>query len=345
MRIAIFEIEPASVGSQTAYSGEREYLTAALVGHELSFHEETLNEKTAALAADAEVAVVFVYSQVTDAVLAQCPRLRMVTTRSMGFNHLDLAACAVRGVVACRVPSYGEYTVAEHAFALTLALSRKIFQAHDRTEKADFDYHGLMGFDLHGKTLGIVGGGRIGLNVARMARGFEMKVLVYDPFPKPELAASLGFAYATMDELLPAANVVTLHVPYMPSTHHLIGAEAFAKMKKGALLINTARGGLVDTGALLAALQSGQVGGAGINVIEEEGHFKEEVELAASGFKEKCDLAAIVRDHALMEEKNVIVTPHIAWFSREAVQRILETTAENVLKFSAGTPVNVIEKK
>lgn len=335
MRIAVFEVEP----------WEREHLERSLAGHELSFHEEPLNHSTAALAAGAEVAVVFVYSKVDAEVLAAVPTLKMVTTRSMGFDHFDLAACAERGVVACRVPAYGDQTVAEHAFALTMALSRKIFQAYERTEKSVFDYRGLKGFDLYGKTMGVVGGGRIGMNVVRIARAFSMEVLVHDPFPKPELAAQYGFAYASLDELLPRADVVTLHVPYMPATHHLLNREAFAKMKKGAIVVNTARGGLVDTGALLEALESGRLAGAGLDVLEEEGCFKEEAELVASGFKEKCDLAAIVRNHALISRDDVIITPHIAWYSQEAVARILDTTTENVLKFAAGTPVNVIEKK
>lgn len=335
MRIAVFEIEP----------WEREHLEQALAGHQLSFHAEPLTEANAALAADADIAVVFIYSTINAAVIMACPRLKMVTTRSMGFEHIDLDACAARGITVCRVPAYGEQTVAEHAFALIMSLSRRIFQAYERTEKAVFDYHGLMGFDLLGKTLGVVGGGHIGMNVVRIAHAFGMNVVVHDPYPKPELAAKYGFAYAPFDEVLAQADIVSLHVPYMPATHHLMNDAAFAKMKPGAILVNTARGGLVDTGALLKALESGRLTGAGLDVLEEEGCFKEEAELATGKFQGQCDLQAIVRNHALINRHDVIITPHIAWYSREAVERILGTTAENVVAFAGGAPVNVVQTK
>jgi D-lactate dehydrogenase len=335
MRIAVFEIE----------KWEKEYLEKSLAGHQLSFHEEPLTEENVALAADADIAVVFIYSCLNAAVLMGCPKLKMVTTRSMGFDHIDLNACATRGITVCRVPAYGEQTVAEHAFALIMSLSRHIFQAYERTEKAVFDYHGLMGFDLMDKTIGVVGGGRIGLNVVRIAHAFGMKVIVHDPYPKPELAVQYGFTYAALDEVLAQADVVTLHVPYMPATHHLMNDATFAKMKPGAILVNTARGGLVDTGALLKALESGQLAGAGLDVIEEEGCFKEEAELATGKYQGQCDLQSIIRNHALINRSDVIITPHIAWYSREAVERILGTTAENVIKFAGGAPVNVVQTK
>jgi D-lactate dehydrogenase len=335
MRIAVFETERE----------ERGQLERGLAGHEVSFHEEPLNEKTADLAADAEIAVVFVYSCVSAEVLAKAPRLKMVTTRSMGYEHIDLAACAARGVVACRVPAYGDETVAEHAFALMFALSRNIFQAYERTEKSDFDYRGLMGFDLQGKTLGVVGGGRIGMNVVRIARSIGMEVLVHDPKPRPELAQEMGFRYAALEEILPVADVITLHVPYLPATHHLMDHAKFAMMKKGAILVNTARGGLVDTAALIEALDEGRLSGAGLDVLEEEGCFKEEAEIVSGGFRDRCDLQALVRNHALVARHDVIITPHIAWYSREAVARILDTTVENVKGFAAGAPVNVIQTK
>ncbi len=333
MRIAVFEIE----------KWEREYLEKSLVGHEVTYHEEPLREDTAHLAADAEIAVVFVYSHVDAGVLVKTPNLKMVTTRSMGFDHIDLDACEDRGVTVCRVPAYGDQTVAEHTFALIFALSRKIFQAYERTEKSVFDYHGLRGFDLMGKTLGVVGGGRIGMNVARIGRAMGMTVLVSDPSPKPALAQELGFSYAGLDDVLAKSDIVTLHVPYMPATHHLLNDQAFAKMKRGALVVNTARGGLIDTKALLVALESGQVSGAGLDVLEEEVGFMEEAEIATGKFSEKCDMQALVRNHALVSRNDVIITPHIAWFSNEAVMRILDTTAENVTKFVEGQPVNEVK--
>lgn len=332
MRIAFYEIE----------EWERAYLEIRLVGHELSFHEEPLNAETAPEAADADAVSVFVYSRVGDDALAKLPKVRFLMTRSMGFDHIDLAACAKRGIVVSRVPSYGERTVAEHTFALILALSRKIFLAYERTEKAIFDYRGLQGFDLYRKTLGIVGGGKIGMNVARIAKGFEMDVLVSDPFPKKELAESIGFRYVPLEELLAKADVVTLHAPYMPETHHLMNEERFALMKKGSVIVNTARGALIDTQALLKALQDGIISGAGLDVLEEETFIKEECELMSKDFPKKCDLSAVVRNHMLIARNDVIITPHIGFNSKEAMERVLETTVENVEGFAKGAPVNVV---
>ncbi|MEK9152808.1 MAG: NAD(P)-dependent oxidoreductase [Patescibacteria group bacterium] len=333
MRIAFFEIEDREKG----------YLTKALAGHELSFFDGTLDAASAARAAEAEAVSVFIYSRVDSEALTKMPKVKLVTTRSMGFDHIDLKACKAKGIVVARVPAYGERTVAEHAFALILALSRKIFLAYERTEKGIFDYHGLQGFDLFGKTIGIVGGGKIGMNVARIARGFDMKIVVSDPFPKPELAKEVGFEYAPFEELLGRADVVTMHAPYMPVTHHMINEKTIRLMKRGAILVNTARGALIDTKALLTALQEGILSGAGLDVLEEECFVKEEAELMTKDFPNKCDLGTIVRNHMLIARNDVVITPHIAFNSREAVERILATTVENISGFAAGKPINAVE--
>jgi D-lactate dehydrogenase len=332
MRIAFFEVE----------DWEKSYLSEALAEHELTFDEKPLTPSNAALAADAEAVSVFIYSKVGAETLALLPKLKLVTTRSMGFDHIDLAACKERGIIAARVPAYGERTVAEHAFALVLALSRKIFLAYERTEKAIFDYHGLQGFDLFGKTMGVVGGGKIGLNVARIAKGFGMDVIVSDPFPKPELAAEVGFAYVPFEELLRRADVVSLHAPYMPATHHLINETNVMTMKRGAIIVNTARGALIDTKALLKGLDEKVLSGAGLDVLEEECFVKEESELMSKDFPKKCDLGAVVRNHMLIARNDVVITPHIAFNSREAVERILATTVQNVNGFIEGKPVNIV---
>lgn len=333
MRIHFFEVE----------DWEKGYLADRLTGHELAFHPETLTAATAEMAADAELVSVFVYSHVDREALAKLPKLRFVTTRSMGYDHIDLTACAERGILAARVPAYGERTVAEHAFALILALSRKVFLAYERTEKGIFDYHGLQGFDLYKKTLGIVGGGKIGQTVARIARGFEMDVLVSDPFPRPELAAEIGFSYVPFEELLKRSDVISLHAPYMPQTHHMINESNIMTIKPGAILVNTARGALVDTKALLAALEKGVLSGAGLDVLEEECTIKEESELMGKEFPQKCDLLTVVRNHMLIARNDVVITPHIAFNSREAVERILATTVENISGFAGGAPVNVVK--
>jgi D-lactate dehydrogenase len=193
--------------------------------------------------------------------------------------------------------------------------------------------------------LGLVGGGRIGMNVASIAKAMGMSVIVADPNPRLELAQEHGFTYADLERMLPQADVVSLHVPYLPATHHMMNDKNFGLMKRGAILVNTSRGGLIDTGALLRALESGKLSGAGLDVIEEECCFREEAELAAGKYREQCDLQALVRNHALISRNDVIITPHIAWYSDEAVMRILETTVENIEKFIGGEPVNSVETK
>lgn len=334
MRVVFFETE----------EWEKGYLSDRLAGHELAFEGGIFSDETAAAAAQADVLSVFVNSHVTREALAQLPNLKLVVTRSMGYDHIDLEACAQRGVAVTRVPSYGDRTVAEHAFALILALSRKIFLAYERTEKGIFDYRGLQGFDLFGKTIGVIGGGKIGLNVVRMARGFGMHALVHDPFPRPELAADIGFTYVEFPELLRRSDVISLHAPLTPDTHHLINEQSIGLIKRGAILVNTARGALIDTRALLKALEQGILSGAGLDVLEEECAVREEKELLSKDFADSCDLATLMRNHLLIERNDVIITPHNAFNSREAVERILATTVENVESFAKGKTVNAVTK-
>lgn len=332
MTIAFFEEEAAY----------RDRLRALFPSERLVFMSEPLRVETAAAAQSAEVVSVFVKSVVDHAVLDQLPKLKFITTRSMGVDHIDLAACAERQIVVARVPAYGENTVAEHTFALILACSRKLFQSYERTERMKFQRRGLRGFDLAGRTLGVVGVGRIGRKVCRIARGFEIRVLAYDVQQDPRLAAELGFTYAaSLDELLAASDVITLHAPYLPATHHLINRTNIAKVKRGAVLVNTARGALVDTQALLWALNEGIVQAAGLDVLEEENFVYEEAELLTNDVPAGKDLATVLRNHILVERDDVIVTPHNAFNSREAVARIFDTTVENIQAFLRGKPVNV----
>jgi D-lactate dehydrogenase len=278
---------------------------------------------------------------VTREVLDQLPRLRAVATRSTGYDHIDLAACRERGVVVSNVPTYGENTVAEHTFGLILALSRRIHQAYVRTVQGNFSLEGLRGFDLKGRTLGVVGTGHIGLHVIRIGRGFGMEVLACDVRQQPLLAEVLGFAYLSLEELLARSDIVSLHVPYLPSTHHLLSRERMAGMKRGSLLINTARGGLVDTDVLLWALDAGIIAGAGLDVLEgEELLAEEQLLLGQNVATEK--LQAAIRGHLLLRRENVVFTPHIAFDSEEAIRRILDTTVENVRAALGGTPINVV---
>jgi D-lactate dehydrogenase len=288
---------------------------------------------------DAAVLSVFIYSDLDAALLSRLPNLKMIATRSTGYDHIDAAYCRENGITVCNVPTYGTNTVAEHTFALILSLARKIYPARERTVRGDFSFQGLQGFDLMGKTLGVIGTGQIGRYVIRIAQGFQMRVLAYDPRPDPSLAEQLGFQYVDLNDLLAGADIISLHCPLTPDTRHLIGREQFHKMKRGVLLINTARGGLVDTETLLWALEEGIVGGAGLDVLEEEEAIREERELLSKHFDEG-KLRSVVRNHILLKRDDVIITPHIAFNSREAVERILTTTLDNIAGFLEGTPRN-----
>ena len=329
-----------------AEQGDLEKLRKAFPKFRLTVLPDPLREDTAPAAHDAEIVSVFVKSHVTADVLEQLPKLRMIAARSTGVDHIDIGGCEKRDVLVTNVPVYGENTVAEHAFALILALSRKIFQSYERTERMNFDRSGLQGFDLFGKTLGVVGVGNIGRHAIRIGRGLSMHVVAYDTKPDLHLAAEFGFSYTrTLDELLGKSDVVTLHVPYVPSTHHMINKENVQKIKRGALLINTARGALVDTQALLWALEEKVLSGAGLDVLEEETDTYEEIELLSKEFPKSKDIATILRNHILVARDDVIITPHNAFNSVEAVQRIFDTTVQNVRAFLDGKPVNVVSKK
>jgi D-lactate dehydrogenase len=319
---------------------EEDYLRDRLPGHKLTFIRRPLQPQDLDGLKRVQVLSPFIYTPVTAEVVEKLPELKLVTTRSTGFDHIDLAACAKKGITVSNVPFYGENTVAEHTWALVLALSRKIFQSYERTEKGDFTTTGLRGFDLKGKTLGVVGCGHIGQHVVSYARAFEMDVVVFDARPDQALAERLGFTYVSLDALLKESDVITLHAPYNEKTHHLLNAENMQLIKRGAVLVNTARGGLVDTIALVQALEQGVLSGAGLDVLEEECEIKEESELLSPEFHKKCDLKTLVANHVLLKRNDVIITPHNAFNSQEALQRILDTTIGNIEAFLGGKTAN-----
>jgi len=286
----------------------------------------------------------FIYSRVDRKVIESAPALKVVATRSTGFDHIDLEATKERGVTVCNVPSYGENTVAEHTFGLILSVTRNIHKAHIKVVSRDFSLEGLEGRDIAGKTLGVIGTGRIGLHVVKIARGFGMRVLAYDIRREPLLAEVLGFTYVPLEQLLAESDIVSLHVPYNKQTHHMINAETLAKMKRGAILINTARGGLVDTNALLDALDKGHLSGAGLDVLEGEQLLREEQQVLAKNDLPHETLRTLLEDTILIRRPDVVVTPHIGFYSREAQQRILDTTVENLVRFADGEPINVVEE-
>ena len=318
---------------------EREWLREGLAAHTLVFDPQPLVAETADRAREAEAVSVFIRSRVDRGVLDRLRRLGLGATRSTGFDHSDLAACGERGIEVSNVPRYGENTVAEHTFGLILALSRRILQANQRTRAGDFTLDGLEGVDMREKLLGVIGAGSIGLHVIRIARAFGMHVVAYDIAPQPLIAEVLGFRYVSLRDLRGAVEVLSLHAPLTPATRHLMNRERFGALRRGVLFVNTARGALVDTEALLWALDEGIVAGAGLDVLEGEEQLAEEQHMFRTAESESR-LRQLVAGSRLLERDNVIVTPHMAWFSREARQRILATTVENLLAFVAGRPRN-----
>jgi D-lactate dehydrogenase len=333
MKIAMFETE----------QWEQEACLRLTPLHEVTCFRERLDAATASLARDAEAVSVFVNSDLSAAVLDRLPHLRLIATRSTGYDHIDLDQCAAGGIAVCNVPGYGDRTVAEHAFALLLAVSRRIVVAAERTRRGDFSQSGLRGFDLYGRTLGVIGAGRIGHRAVVIGRGFGMRVLAYDVQPDPAAATALGFDYVSLETLLAEADVVTLHVPGGEGTRHLISDAEFAHMKPGAVLVNTARGSVVDVAALVRALDAGRLGGAGLDVLPDEPLVRDEAQIFhGEPVLDTERLRSLLADHALLRFPNVVVTPHIAYDTEEALHRILETTLGNIEAFVRGEPRNLV---
>ncbi len=290
-----------------------------------------------------EILLPFIHDAIGEDEMALMPHLKLIATRSSGYDHINLAAAKLRHIVVANVPGYGEIAVAEHTFALMLALTRKIYDAVKRVKQGDYSLAGLQGYDLYGKTLGVIGAGAIGLHVIRIARGFGMNVLAYDVFRNRLLSEVLGFRYTNIDEALASSDIISLHAPALPSTHHMINHESLAKVKRGALLINTARGSLIDTEALAWALDEGILSGAGLDALEGEELWQyannEEHELVLTA--EQRRLMEI--NYALRARDTVLVTAHIAFNTREALLRILDTTIENVHDFLQGELRNLVK--
>lgn len=332
MKIVIFDVEP----------WERETFDPLKEDHEIVYEEGELDPETAEKHADAEIISAFIYSDFSREVLGRFDDLKFIATRSTGVDHIDMDWCRENGVAVSNVPTYGANTVAEHVFALLLAISRNLVTAVDRTRRGDFGQGGLQGFDLMGRTMGVIGTGDIGVHTARIARGFGMEVLAFDVKPREEAARETGFDYVDMDDLLARSDVVSLHVPGNENTRNLMDADAFGKMKDGAVLINTARGSIVETEALLQALSSGKLRAAGLDVLPEEPVLREEAELLRAYFNREHHPDALLADHILLRMRNVLITPHTGFNTRQAVQRILDTTRENIEGFIAGRAPNLV---
>lgn len=330
MKIAFFEIE----------DWEKPYLQEKFSAHTLSFYAEHLSLENISSAADCDIISIFIYSEMTKELLEKFSNLKLIVTRSTGFDHIDLAVCKEKNISVANVPVYGTHTVAEHTFALLLAISRKLIPSIERARQGDFSLDGLRGFDLEKKTLGIIGFGNIGQEMTKIAKGFDMNVIAFTPHPK----TVEGVEFVDLDTLLARADVVSLHVPYTKETHHIINKENITKFKKGAVLLNTARGGLIETEAILIGLDSGNLIGVGIDVLEEECYIKEERQLLTEKFLQECDIKTQLLNHVLLTKENVLVTPHNAFNSTEALQRILDVTVEDIQSFISGSPVNVVKQ-
>lgn len=318
----------------------RSYVATALPDFTVTIHSdkitlENLDPKTEILAA-------FVETPITADILDALPNLKLIASMSTGYDHIDVDAATKRGIIVCNVPTYGDVTVAEHAMALILSLTRKLFPSIKRVKEGKYDFHGLRGIDLEHKTLGVIGTGKIGRQLIKRAKAFDMNIVAYDAFPNVAAAQELGFTYTELPKLLEQSDIISLHAPLLPSTEHLINKENIKQIKKGAYLINTARGALVDPEALIVALQEGILAGAGLDVLEGE-HLIQNEEHLISGDVSPQDLRLSLINKMIIENPNVIVTPHNAFNSNEAIQRIIDTTLTNIKGFCAGKPENVIK--
>ncbi len=291
-----------------------------------------------------EILGLFTDSKVTKEVLKKLPHLKAIITFSTGFDHIDLAETKKRGIVVSNVPSYGDYTVAQHTLTLILALSKKLFESVKRVKEGIYDYHGMRGFDLRGKTIGIVGTGKIGKAVIKMLVGFEMNIIAYDPFPDKEFAKANNFTYLSLNSLLKEADIISLHVPLLKETKHLLNAKNIKLLKPTAYVINTSRGGLVDGEALLRALQNNQIAGAGLDVLEDEEIMRDPVLLFSDSCHD-CNIRTSLVNSMLIDNPKTIVTPHNAFNTTEAIMRIINTSIENLKGFVNGKPANVVAPK
>lgn len=328
MRVAVFSAKPYDVRFLEAANGGR---------HELAFIDARLLPATAALARGCDAVCAFVNDDLGADVIAELSRhgTRLIALRSAGFNHVDLGAAVAAGIAVARVPAYSPHAVAEHTVALILTLNRKLHRAYNRVREGNFALDGLLGFDLYGKTIGIVGTGKIGEIVARILNGFGCTLLAFDPKVNPA-CTDLGVHYVDLDTLLGESDVVTLQCPLTPQTHHMIDQAAIARMKPGLMLINTSRGAVVDTSALIAGLKAGTIGSVGLDVYEEE----------ADLFFE--DLSqTFIRDDIfarLLTFPNVLITGHQAFFTHEALTAIARTTLDNISAFERdGAPVHPVQ--
>lgn len=342
MKICIVEAEAT----------DRQFFEQELAEYELHFADAL-----AEVDMKPDIVSVFIHARVDASFLDNNPQLKLIATRSTTFDHIALDECARRRITVCCVMSYGDYTVAEHTFALILAVARRLRESRANRGQ-NFSYESTRGMELHGKTLGVVGAGRVGRKTIAIAKAFGMEVLANDIVEDAAAAQLLGFRYVALPELLREAHVISLHAPLTDENYHLLNRDAFAQCRRGVLIVNTARGRLIDTAALLEALDNGVVGGAGLDVLGEEKVMREKAtsiisDQIAKRVREGEDsqvpdktrvqqLEKLISLEDLLSRPNVIFTPHAAFNTNEAVERINRATVENIQAFAAGKPVNVV---
>jgi D-lactate dehydrogenase len=333
MKIAFFELE----------GWEKEKIEKKLAGHELILSTEKLDLDNVQKYQNIEILSVFICSELNKELIDRLPNLKFVTTRSTGFDHIDVNYCKSKNILVSNVPEYGTKTVAEWTIGLMLALMRKIYYAIDQIKESEsFDLSNLRGEELSDKTLGVIGTGKIGKQVIKLAKAFGMNILAYDSYNDEKFAKEHQIKYVSLEELLQNSDVITIHTNLNPSTYHLINQNNINLIKKGAYLINTARGGITETSALIYALKEGILKGVALDVLEEENEIKEELELLVSKEVKEEEIKTMWADHILMKMPNVLITPHNAFNSKESIERILNTTIDNIKSFINGSPINLV---
>ncbi|MGE0206465.1 MAG: NAD(P)-dependent oxidoreductase [Candidatus Babeliales bacterium] len=320
-------------------------LKQAFPHDELLFFANPLPEKIPNTIKDADVLSIFICSQVDAAILQQFSKLSFIAVRATGYNNVDIKVAQKRGIKVCNVPYYASQTVGEFTFALLLSLSRKINRAYYHVVyERSFSMDSLQGFDLEGKTLGVVGTGNIGKQVIRIAKAFAMNIIACDARPDTAYAQQMGFAYCSYQELCAQADIITFHVPLIKETKHMFNKETLPWLKKGIYIINTARGGIIQTDALVQGLEQGIIAGAGLDVVEEECYMRNPAAVLTH-HADAHEYKVMLENDYLIHHPRVIITPHIAFNSREAVERLIKTTIENIKGWHAGTPCNLINEQ
>jgi D-lactate dehydrogenase len=330
MNIVFFEVE----------DWEREKIQMAFPQAQLV--NSPLTEENIFQYQDAEILSCFIYSQLKRNILEKLPNLKLIATRSTGFDHIDIHYAKEKNILVANVPEYGSRTVAEYTFALILTLMKKIYQSINQAKVFDFDHSHIRGFDLADKTIGIIGMGKIGMEVLKIAKGFAMNVLVYTRSKNDQISNQYQFQYVDLNTLLSSSDIITLHTPLTKDTYHLINQNNITLIKKGAYLINTARGGLVETQALVKALEEGILASVALDVLEEEKALGEETEILTRSYRQEVDFKTLALNHILVNHPKVIITPHNAFNTYEALERILETTINNINQYLKNTPMNLV---